>query len=82
MARKPRHTPLYRLETLRPNGAPFASEDHAFIGPYTLEQRAAELRGKVRSEHGWTPGFRVLRIDRNATPWGVQDVTATYLPRG
>lgn len=80
MARKPTHTPLYRLETLRPNGAPFASEDHAFIGPHTLAQRAAELRGKVRNDRGWTPRFRVLRIDRNATPWAVKDVTDTFIP--
>ena len=74
----PKLSPLVRIETLRPNGLVLETEDHAFATPTTIEAHCATIRLRVRNDRGWTPTFRILRVDRDVTPWSVTDVTGIH----
>ena len=78
--RKARQPILFRIDTLRPNGVILSSEDRAFGTYQTLAARCADLRRETRQSRGWDPAFRILEIDRNATPWIVRDITAGVRP--
>lgn len=77
--RRPPLGPLVTIITLRPNGVELQREAHAFATTLSIRQRANELRGEVRRERGWTPGFRVIVTRRDVTPFEDRDQTVMYL---
>ena len=72
------NSPHIIIEVLRPNGTVLEREEHAFPTISAITARCNELRRSVRDELGFTPVFRILRVDRNTSPSAVTDVTGTY----
>lgn len=63
------------VEVLRPNGALLESRDLLAASYTSVAHVLADIRLAVRCERGWTPRFRVTRVDRSTTPWAMTDIT-------
>lgn len=66
---------IVRVELLRPNGAVLYAVDTLAPNVHGIEARIREERLRVRSERGFTPGYRVYAIDRARKPWVATDIT-------